>query len=107
MVLNIELKGPNHPDFKPKYDFDAAASIVYKMIQDNDIANKVMLSSFQPEIITAMKAASKHNRKFLLHRLVNDKLDETPDCYKMHEDTDGINMLYDYTSKSKTELIRD
>ena len=78
MLLNIELKGPDSPEYKPKYDFDAAARIVYKMILDHDIANKVMLSSFQPEIIDAMKKVSFENRKFMIHRLKCDVGTHTP-----------------------------
>ena len=72
MLLNIELKGPDDPAFKPRYDFDKAAKIVYDMIIERDIAHKVMVSSFQPEIITAMKEVSRHNRQFMIHRLSID-----------------------------------
>ena len=73
MLLNIELKGPCDPEYKPRYDFDAAARIVYEMILEYGIARKVMISSFQPEIITAVRAVSMNNREFMIHKLTNDE----------------------------------
>ena len=66
ILLNIELKGPEDPEYKKRYDFDLAAKTVYDMINDNGIAHKVMVSSFQEDIITSMKEVSKKDRQFLL-----------------------------------------
>ena len=104
MLLNIELKGPDHPDFKPRYDFEAAARIVYQMILDHNIANKVMLSSFQPEIIDAMKTVSQENRKFMIHRLTETHGD--PDGFQMHQNTEGINMYIQSASKEVTDKVQ-
>ena len=107
MVLNIELKGPNDPAFKPRYDFEAASRIVYEMILETGIATKVMLSSFQPEILSSMKAVSADNRQFMIHRLTSDKGEPDPYDYQMHDSTEGINMYHPYVSKAVTQKIRD
>ena len=55
MVVNIELKAPSHPDFKPRYDCDKAAKVVLDMMNRFEMARQVMISSFQPEIIEAIQ----------------------------------------------------
>ena len=105
-LLNIELKGPESPDFKPRYDFTKAAQVVYDLILEYGIAHKVMISSFQPEIISAIKEVSMGNRQFMVHRLTDDKQGDNPETYKVHQHTEGVNLYIPFLSKSLAEGIQ-
>ena len=55
------------------------------MINDLGIANKVMISSFNPEILDAVVAASQPNRKFLIQRLTNFFFDDDRNNYELFD----------------------
>ena len=62
------MKGPLDPVtwmsvFDPIYDYNAAALKVILLIEKYDIASRVMLSSFNPEIYEGIIRMSKPPRK--------------------------------------------
>ena len=70
MMLNIELKGPESPEWAVKYDCNMAASKVIELIEKYSIDLKVMISSFGPRILDAVIKASPVNRRFLIQKLI-------------------------------------
>ena len=47
MVINLELKGPRHDEFKPLYDFELAANRTYELIVKYGIQGHSMVSSYE------------------------------------------------------------
>ena len=47
MNLNIEMKGPQSPQWQSKYDFDLCCDKVKNMIVEFDIEGRVIISSFR------------------------------------------------------------
>ena len=62
MLLNIELKGPWDEEWVSQYDYNLAARKVIELMEEYDIAHRVMISSFTPKIIDSVIAESTPDR---------------------------------------------
>ena len=71
MLLNIELKGPMDPECLDEFDFDETAEIVVDLINKYQIGSRVMVSSFNPNVLDAVLRASSADRDFLVQSLRN------------------------------------
>ena len=91
MLINIELKGPYHDEFKIRYDFYKAAKIVAENIDCFKIAHRTIVSSFEPLITNSIKVVS--NRKFKVVQLMNRGLKDELE-YKTPEGMQGINLSF-------------
>ena len=99
ILINIELKGPLSLERKKDYDFQLAAQIVYDIIQNLQIQDYVMVSSFVPETLIAINQCLKSNKNnFLLCQLMNRK--NLPEAgYLSIEGMDGINISATYLTE--------
>ena len=59
IILNVELKGPASPSRKANFDYLKTVQVVNKMIRDFDLEDKVIISSFVPEIISTFSEVLK------------------------------------------------
>lgn len=59
MILNVELKGPASEHCKKDFDYLKTADTVNRLIREFDLEEKVIISSFVPEIIQAFSYVLK------------------------------------------------
>lgn len=108
MLLNIELKGPSDPAFKPRYDFNLAAELVHEMIMENGIAHLVMISSFQADIRSAVHRVAGEQRPYLVQRLTEDTQPHDNEWWNeekiIQDGTDGVNMYVPYLT---TDVVKN
>lgn len=92
MLLNIELKGPCDSELLQQYDSDLAALKVVQLIDQYDIANKVMISSFTPVILESIVTNSPSTRQFIILQLT----DEDRADYPTHDSHTGVSLQQDF-----------
>ena len=105
MLLNIELKGPWSEEVKSQYDHTMAASKTVEMINQNDIANKVMISSFNSEILDAVTSVSATPRRFMVQRLTNPDFEDDRDQYNTFEDHSGVNIFFNHITEQVVNKV--
>ena len=105
MLLNIELKGPWSEEVKNQYDHTMAARKTIDMINENDIANKVMISSFNNEVLDAVISVSATPRRFMVQRLTSPDFEDDRDQYNTFEDHSGVNIFFNYITEQVVNKV--
>ena len=70
MLINIEMKGPRTPEVGVHYNYGLVCEKVKEIIEDFGISDRIIVSSFRPEIANMMKMEPKQDFKVL--QLYND-----------------------------------
>ena len=100
MNLNIEMKGPQSPQWQIKYDFDLCCTKVNDLIDKFGIAEKTIISSFRPQITDTMQKSS--HQKYKVLQLYND-WEEHEDNYETPTGCHGVNIDIDYLEQQVIE----
>ena len=54
MIFNIELKCPNSPEIRTRYDYEKACAVTKEYIEKYQIEERTIVSSFVPEVTTKL-----------------------------------------------------
>ena len=101
LLLNIELKAPMDSNIAQRYNYQLAARIVCDMISKYRVAHQTMISSFTPEVITAVNLASQGRRDFIVQSLRNFNLEPDPADYEIEQDAcHGVNIVYSQLTRA-------
>ena len=108
MLLNIEIKAPVFDEKrKQTYSTDLAAEKVIELIKWYDIGHKVMISSFNSEMIKSVERASMsaENRAFIVMPLLNGRLQLDPNDYVVQGTSNGISISADFFNSERTAKV--
>merc|ERR1719264_1739233 len=72
-----------------------AARKTVDMINENDIANKVMISSFNNEVLDAVISVSATSRRLMVQRLASPNF----------EDHSGVNIFFNYITEQVVNKV--
>ena len=54
MLINVEMKCPEHDEIKMRYDYEAASQIVAEAIRRHTVGQRTIISSFDRKMATLM-----------------------------------------------------